>query len=415
MLSEHAEQSIKVHESHRDHGWAKVSEKIVGKSEELDDQGRYGLKSQGGFCSSKFVLYLAVVPIYRDAAVRELLDIGKDQIKIFAGDAHLDPTVRTGLPAALVTRVRNTPLFGNRVLLQTGHLLEAFQADVCVVDLNPRSITAWGIALARKAMRKRTLVWGHLHPRSGGSSRTAILRRLLRRLADGTILYGYDSVIPARTELPEQPVWVAANALYRREDIDYRPGRKTKILYVGRLEISKNVHMLIESFKLSGLADRGYTLDVVGFGSLADSLVEQAEQFGVSDSVIFHGRIDNVDDLKGLYSQSVLSVSPGYIGLGLTQSLGFGIPMLYANDAPHSPEIELAKFGGVFGFEPTTIEGLADGLKAYISVADSSNQDGAALSNLVGRYYSAEAMACGLWRALQNQSPQLGADGWPMI
>ena len=33
-------------------------------------------------------------------------------------------------------------------------------------------------------------------------------------------------------------------------------------------------------------------------------------------------------------------VAPGYVGLSLIQSLGYGIPMLIARDEPHSPEIE---------------------------------------------------------------------------
>jgi hypothetical protein len=33
-------------------------------------------------------------------------------------------------------------------------------------------------------------------------------------------------------------------------------------------------------------------------------------------------------------------MSPGYVGLSITQSLSYGVPMIVARDEPHSPEIE---------------------------------------------------------------------------
>ena len=39
----------------------------------------------------------------------------------------------------------------------------------------------------------------------------------------------------------------------------------------------------------------------------------------------------------------MVSVSPGYVGLSITQSFAFGVPMLISRNEDHSPEIEAAK------------------------------------------------------------------------
>jgi len=221
-------------------------------------------------------------------------------------------------------------------------------------------------------------------------------------------------VVPARNELTDQPVWVAANALYRKEDIQCNHEQKTTILYVGRLEPAKNVDIILKAFQLSQLSDQGYTLEIVGFGSLAETLNTQAVALKIDQNFIYHGRIDDVEKLKHIYARTLFSISPGYIGLSLTQSLGFGTPMLYAQDAAHSPEIELARFGGVKAFRPTTAEGLADGMRVLHNELESTGLDRVHLSAEVSKYYSAQAMAKGIWEALQDKPSRLGATGWPI-
>lgn len=361
-----------------------------------------------------YVFYLAVVPIYRKACIEHLLLEHGDQIQIYAGSQHLDPTVKTGLDVSLVHPVRNIGLLRNKVLLQLGNVTAAIAADVAVIDLNPRSITAWWIAGTRFVLNRRTLAWGHLHPRSGANSKTAALRLLMRRIVQGTILYGYDSVVPARSDLPHQPVWVAPNSLYSVKSLKTEKAtHQRSILYVGRLEPGKNTDQLIEAFAVSELAKDGYKLEIVGFGSMADTIKESIQKTDVADSVIFHGRIDDVDKLSEVYSRAIFSVSPGYIGLSLTQSLGFGTPMLYSLDQPHSPEIELARFGNVKSYHPGTPNGLGDAMRQYVRELQDIPVDAQSLSQQVSQYYSAEAMADGLWNALSGTNMNTTDDGWP--
>lgn len=348
------------------------------------------------------VFHLAVLPKYRTECIRLLRDNLREDLQLFVSEAHLDRTVRSGLPAGWATTV---PMFRFKGgFAQIGGLAAAFRADRLVVDLNPRSLSAWSLLLARRLNRRRTLVWGHIHPQAGGTSRTAELRRLMRRLANGTISYTYADREKARTDLPSQAVFVAPNALYRRKDI--RPAglidapNRDRFIYVGRLEPSKKPALLLHALAIAAERNIDIKLTIVGSGSEEESLRNQCRDLGLNSRVDFHGWLDEVDELRDLYAQSFASVSPGFAGLGLTQSLGFGVPMVVADDEPHSPEIELADTGGVSFFTYNDPDSLASALiAAHDRRRDLPRAD---LSDYVKRHYSAEAMSSGLIEALEH-------------
>jgi glycosyltransferase involved in cell wall biosynthesis len=350
------------------------------------------------------VLYTAVLPAYRIECIRMLAaDLGP-RFTAYAGEEHLDPTVRTALPSSLYTRVRNVALVRGRVLLQVGHWTTVLRADTAILDLNPRSISAWGLLFARQFLRRRTLVWGHLHPQNGASSRTARLRRAMRRLSDGTILYSYRDQPLAEAEMPGSPTWVAPNALYRRESIrvDPNPDRK-RITYVGRLEPAKKVDQLIHGFHLSGLHREGYVLTIVGHGTMKSNLRELARELKLENHCDFTGRIYEPDDLAKIYAETVCSASPGYAGLSLTQSIGFGVPVVVSRDEPHSPEIELVTTGGVLWHRTDDLASITSTLLQAIHPVEARRRE--AWSATVRNLYSAEAMAKGIRDALLGDAP----------
>ncbi|ELB87511.1 glycosyltransferase [Rhodococcus wratislaviensis IFP 2016] len=357
-------------------------------------------------------MYLAVLPFYRDECVRVVHEATAGSVIFFAGERHVDETVRTGIDPSYFTRVRNI-VIRRRLLLQVGQWRRALAIPTLVVDLNPRSINAWVFLVVRKLLGRRTLVWGHLYPRAGAASKTAAIRRRMRSVSQGTILYGYDSVLPAKADLPDQPVWVAPNSLYRRNRMlaGTGTGPLDAFVYVGRLESSKKVDVLISAFASSGLKAAGVNLRIVGVGSQREYLEGLAAKLGVADSTFFLGQISTPEELREVYNSAICSVSPGYAGLSITQSLGFGVPVVVSRDEPHAPEIELVKFGEVEFFDTDDHYSLASALR---SARDRSSRDGRQeLSDRVASSYSAEAMASGILCALDGVEQTLGKDGWP--
>ena len=107
--------------------------------------------------------------------------------------------------------------------------------------------------------------------------------------------------------------------------------------------------------------------------------------------------------LSDFYGRSIASVSPGYVGLSLTQSLGFGVPMVIARDEPHSPEIEAAIEGfNCLFFAPATVEALRDAMVAIAGDADTWVARRAAIAEESRRNYSVETMTDGFVSAIEG-------------
>ena len=352
----------------------------------------------------KAVVAVAVLPAYRDffleEAVQRASAAGID-IDFCAGDAHIDPTVKTGSHPGLV-RLANVGLMGRKLMYQRGISSAVRGADVVVVDLNPRMLSAWLILLRGRVLGVRTLVWGHILPRKGESAKTVPLRRAMRRLARGVISYTWTDAGRVRTEDPDVPVWVAANGLYPASDLGYADETpRDAILYVGRMEKAKKPELLLEAFALA--ADdlpAGTRLVFAGSGSELEPLRQRAEDLAVGDRVEFLGYVGTYDRLKALYESSLMSVSPGYVGLSLTQSLGFGVPMIVADDEPHAPEVELFDESCGRWFTADSATALAT---AMVSEAASPRRDRDLLVERVKRRYSSSAMADGFVDALRGR------------
>ncbi len=365
---------------------------------------RSGVRQEVG---GRAVAVLAVLPDYRSSFVSELrsaLAETDTNLTIVAGDEHLDASVKSA-PHDGVISVRNRALLGRSLLWQVGALRYLRDTDVAVVDLNPRSLTAWIVLITRKARRRRTLVWGHILPRRGVNAHTAPLRRRMRRLADGVISYTWSDADIVTREDPDVPVWVAANGLYREVDLGFDEGGRGRfrMLYVGRIEPSKKPLLALEAFAIACNEldlEKSVRLTFVGRGSQLPALRQRAQELGLAERVDILGSITDYERLRRLYGETIASLSPGYVGLSLTQSLGFGVPMVVGRDEPHAPEIELlsSSTGRTFPGDDAHALG-AELVWCSLHVAE---WDRKSIVNTVRSRYSSTAMARGFEMALRG-------------
>lgn len=345
---------------------------------------------------------LAVLPSYRRSFLDEVRRLSGERglvVEFVAGDSQLDTTVKS-FPHPGVVIVRNRFFCGKRFLWQSGTLRHARGADTIIADLNPRSMTAWILLLKSKFSRKRILLWGHVSPRKGPESKTAPLRRMMRNLADGVISYTWADADIVKQESSGERVWVAANGLYTAHDMGWTTtADRNRVLYVGRLEPNKKPMLLLEGFAAAVSAlPPGVRLTFVGEGSEVASLVKSAADLEITQRVDFLGFVDDPTQLRALYDSALVSVSPGYVGLSLTQSLGFGVPMLVADDEPHAPEVELLTSSTGTYFRAGDVEHLAGSLVDF--AASQSEWDRDQIVDSVRKTYSSTAMADGFCSAV---------------
>ena len=98
-----------------------------------------------------------------------------------------------------------------------------------------------------------------------------------------------------------------------------------KLLYVGVVEPRKKIKELIEIIiKLNKMRKKQYYLSIIGGGESLSSLKTQYS----SGQIQFHGPIYDKETLKTHYFNSDLFVLPGDGGLGILQSLLYGLPVL---------------------------------------------------------------------------------------
>jgi glycosyltransferase involved in cell wall biosynthesis len=344
----------------------------------------------------KVVILQTAIPDYRAPFFEELRHRVAGDVELLAGDEdwQADLVHARGIADA---RLENVYLLGRRLLWQAGAIRPLLRADVAVISLNPRILTSWIVLLSRRLTRRRTLVWGHAWPRRGRGTRSDALRAVMRRLASTLVVYTETEARQIAQDSPVITVVAAPNALYRRSDIGPTDAGAvpTDVVYVGRLTPSKHVDLLVDAF-LSAEAElpEDTRLVIVGDGPLRETLELRARASSQPASIVFAGHVSSVDDLRAIYANAVVSVSPGPVGLGLIQSLGFGVPMILARDADHGPESEAAVDRvNVVMFSPTSRDALARALVQVFDRRDTWLARRQSIADPIRDTYSIEHMA----------------------
>jgi glycosyltransferase involved in cell wall biosynthesis len=347
------------------------------------------------------VLLQTTMAQYRDVFVQKLLET-RPSLAIYAGEEYFDPTIRLSKSIAPVSRrLSNHFFFGRRALWQGGAWKACRNAQVAVLELNPRILSNWPIAVYRKLRRRRTLVWGHAWPRSGVGSRAVGARDLLAKLSHGAILYTNRDAADLKSRLG-LPVYVAPNATVG--DVALRVGRRPDLfIQVGRLIPEKRPLLTFDAFeKAIPYLPTYISLVYVGDGPEREALEARIASGKLSSRVSLVGSIDDRSRLADIYADGIASICAGYVGLAFTESLSFGVPVIYADDEPHSPEVALADSANSLSFHARNPDSLATAMREVIADASkwATRRRELSADTLAG--YSADTMVRGFLQAVDN-------------
>lgn len=346
----------------------------------------------------KLIIVQTATPDYRKKFYSFIKKHLKDCFELFSGDHYFESTVKSDTTIDFNKKIKNHFLFGNRFLFQTGVFWRHVTKDnVLVLEMNPRILSNWIILILRRALRRPTVLWGHAWPRSGSESKSDKLRNLMRLLGDKIIVYTATQKRELKDKMPKKSIECAPNALYYKEEMVYseKEERISNIIYVGRLTKNKKAFFLVKAF--SGIykdLDKNTKLIIIGDGEEKQNMLDFVKKNNLQDKVLILGHIGDYDLLKEYYSTSLLSVSPGYLGLSVTQSFGFGVPMLISKEEKHSPEIEAVKLNLNAKYFKT--DDLNDLRKSIIEMFANKKfwiQQRAQINESCQLHYSIEAMA----------------------
>ncbi len=289
------------------------------------------------------LLVQTVVPDFRkeflEVVVREL----DGDFLLVAGPEYFDGTTLTRVDLEKnQLNIKNSFLLKRRLLIQHLPFLKILRARHAVFELNPRILSTWPLLMLRRLLGQSSAVWGHAWSRKGRGKGTTRLRDAMARLAGNVIAYTESDARDFKERLPKSvSVYAAPNALYKKEFIYARTvGEPCQFLFIGRLVPAKKPELVLRAFaKISNQAPDA-KLTLVGDGPLRKSLETLADELSIKDKTTFAGHISDREVLEGYFARALATLSPGYVGLSATQSFSFGVPMILADDEPHSPEIE---------------------------------------------------------------------------
>ncbi len=297
--------------------------------------------------SNGILLVQTSIGDYRQCVLDALQTAWGSSFRILCGREYFASSLKTGVVCGnALAYVQNYFLFGRRLLFQSGVCAQAVKSRSVILEFNPRIINTWLVLLFRKLKGKKSIIWGHAWARNGTDN---YLRRQMRALADVIIVYTEQQRVELAPHVPKSVLVIAApNALYRRADMSVAgiPSSRKHFIFVGRLVSPKKPALLIDAFSraLPELSPETNLL-IVGDGPERGKLESQISRLGLEKRIRLLGHIGDRSTLRELYGTSLASMSPGYVGLSITQSFSFGVPMIISRDEPHAPEIEAAQDG----------------------------------------------------------------------
>ncbi len=288
----------------------------------------------------KLIIIQTVAPDYRALFFESIKENLNDRFELFAGNESFETSILT--KSKIYKKIRNHFFLKRKFLFQTGiwHLL--LSNNVLVLEMNPRILSNWIFLIMRKLTGKETVLWGHAWPRNGKNSKSDILRNMMRKLSTKIIVYTLQQKKELQSKMPDKQIFAAPNSVFKAEKmIASLQENPLNLIYVGRLVAEKKIFFLVKAFHKSiNKIPKKAKLLIVGDGNEKNRIEQYIKENHLKDRVHLLGHISDYKKLKELYASSIFSISPGYVGLSVTQSFGFGVPMLISKNENHSPEIE---------------------------------------------------------------------------
>ena len=206
--------------------------------------------------------------------------------------------------------------------------LKEWNPDALIVEANPRYLSTSSAVKRMHKQKKPVIGWGLGSPPVSGFRRRRresfisqfdALISYSQRGADeyGAMGFPLDRIFIAHNSVSPAPTWTLPNR-------PIHPNEKPCILFVGRLQMRKNVDLLIGACAEMESQPR---LVIVGDGPERDALESLAKEIYPSAEFIGakHGA-----ELKPYFEEADLFVLPGTGGLAVQEAMSYGLPVIVA-------------------------------------------------------------------------------------
>lgn len=189
-----------------------------------------------------------------------------------------------------------------------------------------------------------------------------------------TLMSAHGVLVRGKTTLGQSLRWnkntILSNPLISYKHFNKSIDRQEKkddaswsLLFVGKLEENKGVHVLIKALAIileKCRLDKPVGLHIVGSGPMEGELRLLVAKYGIADRVHFYGFVDNADKLKSLFAMSDVFVVPTLYSEGfprvIDEAMASGLPVICSEIGGMKDGLEKDE---VFFVEPGDADGLA--------------------------------------------------------
>jgi len=366
-----------------------------------------------------------VAPHYREA-VFKLMDreLGCD---FYIGDRIATPVATMNYEELKgFRRILNFVPLGSKFYWQKGASKLSFKSyEVYIIDGEPYCLSNWSLLVINRLLRKRSFLWSHGWYGDEGRVKKRI-KKWFFNLADTVLLYGdyarnlmmgegfdpgklvsiYNSMdFPRQLDIFRT---LKPSGIYR----DHFNNAGPVLLYIGRIQQSKRLDLLVESIRRLNYQGDHCNLVIIGDEVETTNIRDLVSTSGLSDNVWFTGPLFEEERLGELIYNADVCVSPGNVGLTAIHCLTYGTPVI-TNDnfTNQGPEFEVIRENvtGAF-FKENSVEDLCRKIKAWTSLSSENRESTRKqCQTIIAEHYTPQYQVNVLKNLIYKYSPPLRA------
>lgn len=212
-----------------------------------------------------------------------------------------------------------------------------FKYDIVVASYNLRIITCWLPVF----FKKKFVFWG----KGLGSNEVALikyLRHLTARKADRILVYNEakKQEFLDKIKIDEEKIIAYTNTIYISNSGYEIKENRDYFLYFGRIQARKGLDELIDHYSLYVKKEEGELLKFrfVGNGEYIDKLKSKVSELQLNHLIEFYPGVYDDISIKKHFANAVAYVSPFNVGLGIVNSLAYGVPIVTCKEPQVGPE-----------------------------------------------------------------------------
>lgn len=249
-----------------------------------------------------------------------------------------------------------------------------------IITGDPYCLSTWIILIIAKMLNKKIYLWSH-----GWYGRESFIKKYIKRiyfsLAYVTLLYGeYAKELMINEGIRHEKLICLYNSLDYECQVKIRDkitltdiyikhfnNEYPVILYMGRIQKTKKIDLLIEA--IENINKRGIDTNLVIIGKPEIEVDIKILTAKLGESVWIYGACYDEAELAPLIYNSQLCVSPGNVGLTALHCLVYGTPVItHSNCQNQGPEFEAIIEGKTGGFfVENSVEDLSNKIEEWLN------------------------------------------------